>query len=112
MPSKIKSKLLIVTIFCATLTILFLIAPATAEMYSLILLGVSLIMATLAGFNARETVKLQYKVSSFISLAVFVFLGIFASVMNMSVGGMGLYVAIICGIATIRALALLMGEYK
>ena len=77
MPSKIKSKLLIVTVFCATLAILFLIAPATAEMYSLILLGVSLLMATLAGFNARETVELQYKVSSFITLAVFIFVGIF-----------------------------------
>ena len=75
MPSKIKSKLLIVTVFCATLAILFLIAPATAEMYSLILLGVSLLMATLAGFNARETVELQYKVSSFITLAVFIFVG-------------------------------------
>ena len=69
-------------------------------------------MATLAGFNARETVELQYKVSSFITLAVFIFVGIFASVMNMSVGGMALYVAIICGIAAIRALTLLMGEYK
>ena len=75
MPSKIKSKLLIVTVFCATLAILFLIAPATAEIYSLILLGVSLLMATLAGFNARETVELQYKVSSFITLAVFIFVG-------------------------------------
>ena len=112
MPSKIKSKLLIITVFCITLAILFVIAPATAELYSLVFLGISLFMALLAWNNARKVVELQYKVSSFISLAVFIFVAIFGSVTHIAMGGMQYLVIASCGISAVHALRLLFSEYK
>ena len=59
MPSKIKGKLLLITVFCITLAVLSVIAPATAAMYGIVLMGLSMFLAILAWFNARSEVKLQ-----------------------------------------------------
>jgi len=107
MPSKIKSKLLIITVMCATLAILFVIAPATAELYSLILLGISLFCSLLAWSNARFEVSLQYKISRFISLMVFIFIAVFGSIAQIAGLNMKLLVVFACVIVVFRALSLL-----
>lgn len=112
MPSKIKSKLLIITVLTATQAVLFAIAPATAEMYSLIFLGISLFLSILAWNNARGEVVLQYKVSSFIGLSVFIFASIFAAIAHIAIGGMNYVMVAVSGIVAVRCLALLFGEYK
>ena len=107
MPSKIKSKLLIITVMCITLAILFVIAPATASLYSLVLLGISLFSSLLAWNNARLVVSLQYKISKFISLMVVIFIAIFGSVSHIAGLNMKYLVITACVIAAFRAMSLL-----
>ena len=59
MPSRIKSKLLIVTVLSATLAVLAVIAPVTAAVYSVIFMGISLFLAVFAWGNAKKNKDLQ-----------------------------------------------------
>lgn len=112
MPSKIKGKLLLITVFCITLAVLTLIAPTTAAMYAIVLLGLSLFLATLAWNNARFEVKLQYKVSSFVTLGVLIFCDTFCSVIHLAIGGMQYIVMLLSVIIAIRCMSLLFTEIK
>ena len=112
MPSKIKGKLLLITVFCATLAVLTVIAPTTAAMYAVVLLGLSLFLAILAWNNARLEVKLQYKVSDFITLGVLIFCNTFCSVVHLAIGGMHYVVILLCIIIVVRAMSLLFSETK
>lgn len=116
MPSKIKSKLLIITVLCATLAILSVIAPMTAALYSVIFMGISLFLAIFAWNGAKGIVELQYKVSDFMTLAVLTVVGITVSVSNIALGDINSNLTyILTGISAItalRAITLLFGEYK
>ncbi len=116
MPSKIKSKLLIITVLSATLAILSVIAPMTAALYSVIFMGVSLFLSIFAWNNAKGQVELQYKVSDFMTLAVLIVVGMAISITNIAVGDINptltYMLAGISGIITLRAITLLFGEYK
>ncbi len=116
MPSKIKSKLLIITVLSATLAILSVIAPMTAALYSVIFMGVSLFLSIFAQNNAKRQVELQYKVSDFMTLTILVVVGIAVSITNIAVGDLSpaptYMLAGISGIITLRAITLLFGEYK
>lgn len=110
MPSKINSKLLFITVLCATLAVLFVIAPATAEMYSLILLGLAQFRAIFAVGNARKVRRLQYMVSTFILLSALVFAAIFAAVTHIAVGGMQYIMVAICAVIVVFCIKLLFTE--
>ena len=86
MPSRIKSKLLIVTVLSATLAVLAVIAPMTAAIYSVIFMGVSLFLAVFAWGNAKKNKDLQYKISKFMTLNVLVVVGMFVSMSNIALG--------------------------
>ena len=86
MPSRIKSKLLIVTVLSATLAVLAVIAPVTAAVYSVIFKGISLFLAVFAWGNAKKNKDLQYKISKFMTLNVLVVVGMFVSMSNIALG--------------------------
>ena len=86
MPSRIKSKLLIVTVLSATLAVLAVIAPVTAAVYSVIFMGISLFLAVFAWGNAKKNKDLQYKISKFMTLNVLVVVGMFVSMSNIALG--------------------------
>ena len=112
MPSKIKGKLLLITVFCITLAVLTVIAPVTAAMYGIVLLGLSLFLAILAWYNARGVVDLQYKVSSFITLGVLVFCATFCAVVHLAIGGMHYIIIALCAVIALRSMSLLFSETK
>lgn len=106
MPSKVKNKLLIITILCATLAVLFVIAPLTAALYSVIFLGLSLFLSILAWSNARNYRELQYKISSFMGLMVMIFIAMTAAIANIVAGGMQYIMVAACGIVAVRCITL------
>lgn len=114
MPSRIKSKLLIVTVLSATLAVLAVIAPMTAAMYSVIFMGVSLFLAVFAWGNAKKNKELQYKISKFMTLNVLVVVGMFVSMSNIALGDVNTMLhymlAGISGIIAVYAMALLFSE--
>lgn len=114
MPSRIKSKLLIVTVLSATLAVLAVIAPMTAAMYSVIFMGVSLFLAVFAWGNAKKNKDLQYKISKFMTLNVLVVVGMFVSMSNIALGDVNTMLrymlAGISGIIAVYAMALLFSE--
>ncbi len=112
MPSKIKSKLLLITVFSITLAVLTAIAPTTAAMYGILLLGLSLFLAILAWHNARGQVSLQYKVSDFITLGALIFCATFCSVIHLAIGGMQYIVILLCAVIAFRSMSLLFTEIK
>ena len=112
MPSKIKGKLLLITVFCITLAVLSVIAPTTAAIYGIVLLGLSMFLSILAWFNARSEVSLQYKVSDFITLGVLVFCATFCSVLHFAIGGMHYVIILLCVIIAFRSMSLLFSETK
>lgn len=111
MPSKIKSKLLIITVLSATLAILAVIAPMTAAMYSVIFMGVSLSLAVFAWINARDYMELQHKVSKFLTLAILAAVGIPVSLTTVAIGDVNTVInyimAGISGIVALYAMTLL-----
>lgn len=112
MPSKIKSKLLLITVFTATLAVLTVIAPTTAAMYAIVLLGLSLFLSILAWSNARGMVEMQYRVSEFITLGALIFCATFCSVIHLAIGGMHYIVILLCAIIAIRSMSMLFTETK
>ena len=112
MPSKINGKLLLITVFSITLAVLTLIAPTTAAMYAIVLLGLSLFLSILAWHNARSVVSLQYKVSDFITLGALIFCATFCSVIHLAIGGMHYIVILLCVIIAFRSMSLLFTETK
>ena len=114
MPSRIKSKLLIVTVLSATQAVLAVIAPMTAAIYSVIFMGVSLFLAVFAWGNAKKNKDLQYKISKFMTLNVLVVVGMFVSMSNIALGDVNTMLrymlAGISGIIAVYAMALLFSE--
>ena len=111
MPVKIKSKLLIITVLCATLTVLFVIAPYTAAVYAVVLLAVSMFLSVMAWTNAKGQVELQYKISDFMTLMLMVFISLAASLANVYGGGSMQYImAAACGLVTVRSITLLFAR--
>ena len=114
MPSRIKSKLLIVTVLSATLAVLAVIAPVTAAVYSVIFMGLSLFLAVFAWGNAKKNKDLQYKVSKFMTLNVLIVVGVFISMSNIALGEVNTMLtyllAGISGIIAVYAMGLLFSE--
>ena len=114
MPSRIKSKLLIVTVFSATLAVLAVIAPVTAAVYSVIFMGISLFLAVFAWGIAKKNKDLQYKISKFMTLNVLVVVGMFVSMSNIALGEtntlLTYLLAGISGVIAVYAIGLLFSE--
>ena len=82
MPNKVKNMLLLNTVLCATLGILFLITPFTAAVFSFAILTIVLALSFYAKVVADNTYELSMQRSSFMKLVMYGFIAMMFAMAN------------------------------